>query len=133
MSPTAKVPTKAYQFDAGWDLYASEDAYIPAARSADIPTGIEISIPAGYFGRITGRSSTLSRRGLLVSEGIIDALFHGHLFFNVLNISSNGVQILTGERLAQILFLPVIGVDWLVTDDFPHSERQKHGFGSSGF
>jgi len=128
-----RVPTKAYPGDAGWDLYVSRDVVIPARSFTDIHTDIAIAMPEGLWGRITGRSSTLRKYGLLVNEGIIDNGYRGELFAGVFNLTDHDRFIPAGARIAQLIFHRLIeDLQWEPTLVLPPSQRQSRGFGSSG-
>ena len=128
-----RVPTKAYPGDTGWDLYVSRDVVIPARSFTDIPTNIAIAMPEGLWGRITGRSSTLRKYGLLVNEGIVDNGYRGELFIGVFNLTNHDRFIPAGTRLAQLIFHRLIeDLQWEPTMVLPPSQRQDRGFGSSG-
>lgn len=128
----AQLPAKAFADDAGFDLTVVENKLIPAGGSLDVPTGIAIAMPPGWWGRIIGRSSTMRKRGLLVVEGVIDAGFRGELFTCVYNPGDKLEPVFAGERLAQLLFLPVPNVHWSERHELTPSERGTNGFGSSG-
>ena len=68
-----RIPTKAFESDAGWDLYVSRDADIAPGEAGDVHTDICFGLPAGWFANIKPRSSTYVRHGIYVVEGIIDA------------------------------------------------------------
>lgn len=126
-------PKKFYKNDAGWDLFVSKDIVIKANTTKEVSTGIRIQIPNGFFGRITGRSSTLKNKNCLVNEGIIDAGFTGPLYISVKNMSEKQITIKAGTRLAQILIHRVEEVKWIeVTQLDSNLERNEKGFGSSG-
>jgi len=128
-----RAPTKAYLGDTGWDLYVSRDVVIPACSFTDIHTDIAIAMPEGLWGRITGRSSTLRKYGLLVNEGIIDNGYRGELFIGVFNLTDHDRFIPAGTRLAQLIFHRLIeDLQWEPTMVLPPSQRQDRGFGSSG-
>jgi len=128
-----KVPSKRYADDAGWDLYASRKTYVPAKSKIDVHTDIAIAIPSGWYAQIKTRSSTMDRTGLMVLEGVIDHQYRGELFFMVYNPKDEDVYIAPGERLAQILFLPVPEIQWIPASELPRSERGSQGFGSTGW
>lgn len=132
LHPDAVLPDKAHADDAGFDLVCVEDCEILPGETVDVHSGIAIAMPTGWWGRIIGRSSTLRKRGLLVNEGVIDAGFRGELFTCVHNLGWDPVQIKSGERLAQLLFLPVPAIEWELVEQLPESERGSLGFGSSG-
>ena len=128
-----RAPTKAYLGDTGWDLYVSRDVVIPACSFTDIHTDIAIAMPEGLWGRITGRSSTLRKYGLLVNEGIIDNGYRGELFIGVFNLTNHDRFIQAGTRIAQLIFYWLIeDLQWESTMVLPPSQRQDRGFGSSG-
>lgn len=128
----ALLPTRAYDGDAGWDLYVDGDAYLTPGQVTDVPTGLAVAIPDGHYGRIVGRSSTHRRRGLSVVEGVIDAGYRGPLFAGVWNPGEKGVSIPDGERLAQLIVTAVPSHPLVEVDSLPESQRGANGFGSSG-
>lgn len=130
--PDAQAPTRAYAGDAGWDLYVDEDAEIPPRSAVDLPLGVAVAIPDGYYGRIVGRSSTHRKHGLHVVEGIIDAGYRGPLFANAWNPSGETKLIERGQRIAQLILTRVPAEEYVLVDQLPESERGTRGFGSSG-
>ena len=129
----AKMPTRAYTGDAGYDLYTTETTEIPPLSVVDVGTGVAVAIPVGHYGRIVGRSSTHRKRGLSVIEGIIDAGYRGPLYSCVWNPSAtHTVVIQAGERVAQLIVTPVSQLDAYEVDALPNSDRGARGFGSSG-
>lgn len=83
---------------------------------------------------LTGRSSTLRQRGLLVNQGIIDTGYRGELFAGVWNLTSDSVVAQPGERLAQLIIMTNTTIDTYMSEytTLDHSERGISGFGSSG-
>lgn len=129
----AHLPTRGYPGDAGVDLYTSETTVVPPGQFRDVPTGIRLGLPEGYWARITGRSSTLRKRGLMVAEGVIDNGYTGPIFAGVWNLSDYFVEIAVGDRLAQLILhriepLPFEEAVGIVSVD----GRGSNGFGSSG-
>lgn len=131
--PQCLLPTRGYADDAGLDLYVSADVTIGPHEFVDVPAGVKVDIPDGCWAMITGRSSTLRKRGLLVSTGVIDAGWTGGLFAGVQNLTDQDVMIDAGDRLAQLILLPapVVGYepDW---GRVPEKTRGERGFGSTG-
>lgn len=134
-----RLPTRAHAGDAGYDLYAAEDAVIPWNQFKDIHCGVRVALPEGVWGRIVGRSSTTRSRGLLVTEGIIDTGYRGELYIGVRNLADRQVTVHAGERIAQLILCPNLAPDyrarWASADEFdaiPHDGRGSAGFGSSG-
>lgn len=130
----AKRPFKKYTGDAGWDLFTSEECIIDPGETKDVHTGVRIQMPPYLFARITGRSSSLRKRNLLINEGIIDRGYTGELFICVHNLSNQAVHILKGDRIAQILFHLIEDVRWAEVSELKpiNGERGDNGFGSTG-
>lgn len=126
-----RLPTKAYDGDAGWDLYACRSVFIGSGQFKDVPLGISIAIPEGHFGLITGRSSTYRKRQLRVDANVIDCGYRGPMFAGVHNMGLDQV-VEDGERIAQLLILPVPTVNVVHVENLPDSHRGTKGFGSSG-
>lgn len=128
------LPTKGHADDAGFDLYVKGHHWIPAGEFRDLDCGVSVRIPDGYWGMITGRSSTIRNRGLLVVQGIIDAGYRGPLFAAVWNLRNIEAYINDGERLAQLLIFPNVAEYWQPqrVDELPGSARGNSGFGSTG-
>lgn len=129
------TPRKTYLSDAGFDLVVAEDKWIGPGQAVDVPMGIAVQLPSWSFGRITGRSSTLRRRGLLVVEGIIDESYRGDLFALTQNLSSDeGVSVRAGERIAQLVLHSNVSasVELSQVQDLVMTARGSKGFGSSG-
>lgn len=127
-------PQRTYEGDAGWDLVCSEARTIRPGGFQDVPCGIRVELPGGTWAMITGRSSTLRRRGLLVSQGIIDNGYRGPLFAGVWNLGDEKQTVEVGERIAQLIPFPLLPphMDLLRAQDLRDSDRGEQGFGSTG-
>lgn len=130
----ARMPIRAHSDDAGFDLFVSMDVTVPPHAFKDIPSGVSVELPHGYWGMLTGRSSTIRQRGLLVVQGIIDTGYRGELFSAVWNLTDKPVLIEKGDRIAQFIILPNETQNTLLqrVDALGNSERGMGGFGSSG-
>lgn len=130
----ARMPIRAHADDAGWDLFVSVDTEIPPHGFKDVASGVRMELPNGYWGMLTGRSSTIRKRGLLVVQGIIDTGYRGELFSAVWNLTSQPVKLEQGERIAQLILLPNSTAQSVLfqTDALGQSVRGDNGFGSSG-
>jgi dUTP pyrophosphatase len=131
LTPNAKIPTKAYKGDAGWDFYAAEDVH--GENHVVVKTDVTIKLPPGAFGRIEGRSSMAFTRNIIPFNGIIDQGYKGeikiYLFWN-----QGSIEIKKGERIAQLVLYPLpqeFLLDWEDTEE-NLEERDTKGFGSSG-
>lgn len=142
-----KMPSRAHASDAGFDLAASAPATITAGlNGAVVHTGVHMLIPDGYFGLVAPRSG-LTRKGLVAEIGIVDAGYTGEICVTMryerhgLHIAGPEKRLLTtsqavvdtGERVAQLLILPLPSVQ-LVEGDVTNvkTERSANGFGSTG-
>ena len=130
--PEAKVPTRANDSDAGYDLYSTESLpLIPSSRQA-ICTGICVEIPKGYYGRIAPRSGLALKAGLDVLGGVIDSGYRDEIKVILINLGEGLVAIEEGDRIAQLIIEKCEDVEWDAVDDLDFSERGSSGFGSSG-
>lgn len=129
------LPTRAHDTDAGADLYCSETVVIPAGEFMDVPTAVHCKLPNMSWGLLTGRSSTLRTKGLLVYQGVIDQGYIGELFAGVQNLKPFDVVVERGSRLAQLIAVPLMGPLKPVEVDraaLGSTTRGQAGFGSSG-
>ena len=127
-------PERFHEGDAGFDLICAERAEVPAGQFRDLDCGLSIELPRDVWAMITGRSSTLRRRGLLVAQGIIDSGYRGPLFAGVWNMNGETVTIKKGERLAQLIPMPLVAAElrWERVGGLSETTRGEAGFGSTG-
>jgi dUTP pyrophosphatase len=127
-------PVKQYAGDAGFDLYVERTMHIPYNCFVDVPLGISVQLPTGMWAMLTGRSSTLRNRHLLVIQGIIDNGYRGPLYAGVQNLGSRATVIERGERIAQLIPMPLEAakIDTVKVDNLDVSDRGERGFGSTG-
>lgn len=132
----AKAPTKAYAGDAGFDLYTNREIVIEGfgkgRASYDVPTGLYLALPEGYWGHIVARSSTFRRYGLHIISAVIDNGYRGEMFIQAVNPNLAPVIIPKHTRIAQLLLHKIYDVQWLKVEELPATERKENGFGSSG-
>lgn len=135
VSPDAKVPTKAYKTDAGYDLYpVSNKTIIVASQSrAIIPTGVAFEIPDGYFMKIFDRSGLASKNPLVTVAGVVDAGYRDEVKIVLANYSDFPTTIEPNTAIAQFVILPVPDVELsdVGEDELVISDRGVKGFGSS--
>lgn len=129
------LPSRGYNDDAGFDLYVAEDTLIPAGEFVDVPFNIAVQMPPGMWGLITGRSSTFRKKGLHVTNGIIDTGYTGPLFAGIHNPRrEGGVWIEKGERIAQLIlhYNSTARTNVTRVDRLMETSRGSNGFGSTG-
>lgn len=132
LHPDAVVPEFAYPGDCGADLSTVEEVTLEPGEGRDIPIGIAITPPAGYYVAIEPRSSTLRVRGLYVHPGKIDGGYRGPIFVYVRNDNPDPVVVEKGARLAQFIFARREGPKFVVVQELEPSDRGVGGFGSTG-
>lgn len=131
LDPGAKMPTRAHETDAGYDIYSREDAVIFQNASGTFDTGIHIEIPAGYVGFLKSKSGLNVKSGIQ-SEGVIDAGYTGSICVKLYNHGSKAVEIKKGQKISQLVILPIITPELELVDSLEDTERGNGGFGSTG-
>jgi dUTP pyrophosphatase len=131
------LPAHATEASAGMDLRACLDAPLDLApgASALVPTGLAIHIgDPGLCAVILPRSGLGHRHGIVLGNltGLIDADYQGPLMVSLWNRSSAPYVVEPGERIAQLVFLPVVRAGFRIVDDFTPSDRGEGGFGHTG-
>ena len=130
----ARVPDRAYDGDAGLDLAACDEVRLGPGERALVGTGLAVAIPEGYAGFVQPRSGLAARHGITVvnSPGLIDSGYRGEIKVVLLNTDREKTFVAEpGERIAQLVVLPVPEVAVREVDELPGSERGVRGFGSS--
>ena len=124
----AKLPTRGTELAGGLDLYCHWDTLIDK-RPQRVPTAIAVEIPAGYVGLIQTRSSS-ALKGITVFTTVVDADYRGELFITA---KADDLTLITrGQRIAQLVLLPlpVFEPEW--ADELSETERGTGGYGSTG-
>lgn len=136
LNDLAKVPTRGSKYAAGYDLYAATDKIIDIAPHSTIKigTGFAFEIPYGTFGAIFPRSGIATKRGLRPANcvGVVDADYRGEVIVALHNDTDEIQSIEPGERIAQLIILPYLAVDFNETDELSDTIRGASGFGDSG-
>lgn len=133
--PYAKdIPLPSYTtpHSSGMDLRSAVDLLLKKGDIQVVPCGIRIAIPPGYEGQIRARSG-LSAKGIIVpnAPGTIDADYRGEVKVILANIGKEDFQIKRGDRIAQLIIVPVVKVEW-EEGELDETERGEGGFGHSG-
>ena len=135
LRPEARLPTRAYEGDAGIDLSACERVELSPGERALVPTGLAVAIPEGYAGYVQPRSGLAARHGISIvnAPGLVDAGYRGELLVNLLNTDARETFVVEpGMRIAQLVVLEVADVELVEVDELPSTERGVRGTGSSG-
>jgi dUTP pyrophosphatase len=128
------APERGNNEDAGWDLVACEETVIEPGTWGNVPVGIAVELPYHTWGMITGRSSTLMKRKLLVSLSVIDSGFRGELFVFAWNLNDERAVVEKGARIGQLIVIrrSMTWDSWLEVESLSDSLRGTNGFGSTG-
>lgn len=128
------MPAQAYAGDAGFDLSACERVELGPGERALVSTGLAVAIPDGYAGFVQPRSGLAARHGISIvnTPGLVDSGYRGELKVALLNTDKRESFVVeAGMRIAQLVVVPVPGVELVEVDELPDSERGVRGFGSS--
>ena len=128
----AKLPKRAHPCDAGLDIYAVESCTLYSGVHAVLPTGLQMAIPPGFVGIIKPRSSLAVNYSVDVLAGVIDSEYRGEVKVTLLNHSERPMEIKKGDRIAQLLIVPVSLSEPVEVDDLDCTSRGAGGFGSTG-
>ena len=131
LDPDVPVPAPAKAGDAGVDLRATSAVSLQPGQRALIGTGIAVAIPEGFAGFVQPRSGMAINKGLglLNSPGLIDSGYRGEIKVIAINLDSEPLEISRGDRIAQLVILPVPAVIYEEVEELPSSERGAGGFG----
>jgi len=127
----AKIPFYAHPGDAGMDLYSTETIDLLPENIQLCKTGVAMEIPDGNFGLIKERSS-LGKIGIIVPGGVIDSGYRGEIIVMLYNHGKNMVKINAGERIAQLIIIPIASPELVEVRELNNSKRGDGGFGSTG-
>ena len=136
LSEEATIPTRGSEYSAGYDLYANieKPVSITPHETVKIGTGWAIEIPDGYFGAIFARSGLATKEGLRPANctGVCDSDYRGEYIVAIHNDSDVVREITPHERIAQLVVIPYLYVDFKETDELSDTSRGEGGFGSTG-
>jgi dUTP pyrophosphatase len=129
------VPEYAHPGDAGADLRASEAIELAPGARATVGTGVSIALPDGYVAFVVPRSGLAAKHGITIvnSPGTVDAGYRGEIRVTLLNTDSTvPYPVAVGDRIAQLVIMPVSRARFVPVETLPGSHRGGDGFGSTG-
>ena len=135
LSRDAQIPHMAYNGDAGVDLRSVERIVLKPQERAMVATGLAIALPEGYAGFVLPRSGLAAKHGISIvnAPGLIDSNYRGELKVILLNTDpDNSFTIEIGDRIAQLIVMPVPTINFEQVEELTESQRGESGFGSSG-
>ena len=127
----AFMPERAHKTDAGLDLFSPIDVCVPARNSKCIDTGVHIELPENTVGMVKSKSGLNVKHGI-TSEGVIDAGYTGSIMVKLYNHSNRHYKVNRGDKISQLVIMPIITPDLEVVDELEETERGSNGFGSTG-
>ncbi|HIL99149.1 MAG TPA: dUTP diphosphatase [Pseudomonadales bacterium] len=136
-----KTPTRGTPQSAGLDFYVPDNLSVSCLRvdpghSAFIPSGIKVDVPSGHALIAFNKSGVALNKSLLVGACVVDEDYQGEIHLHVMNVGHKEVEILPGEKLIQLVLVPVLYEGVHVTDEVDlfteDSQRGAGGFGSTG-
>ncbi|CAG7611104.1 Deoxyuridine 5'-triphosphate nucleotidohydrolase [Leucobacter soli] len=135
MAAPGQTPAYAQPGDAGADLRSSESLVLGPGERALVGTGISFALPEGYAAFVVPRSGLAVRHGITVlnSPGTIDAGYRGEIKVPLMNTDASAeFRIEPGDRIAQLIVMPVSWAVFQAVEALPESVRGNGGFGSTG-
>jgi len=134
----AKIPKRGSEYAAGCDLYAclegDGELTIAPHHTAMISTGVAVALPEGTFGAVFARSGLAMREGLRPANcvGVVDSDYRGECMVALHNDSEEDRVVHHGDRVAQLVLLPYLPMEFEQVDELPETVRGAGGFGSTG-
>lgn len=142
LNEDAVIPTQGSEYAAGYDLYANKVSEyatrstitIHAGETVKVGTGIAVEIPEGCFGAVFARSGLATKQGLRPANcvGVIDSDYRGEVIVALHNDSGTDKTVSNGDRIAQLVIMPYLAVNFVEVDDLSDTVRGDGGFGSTG-
>ena len=130
--PGGLEPVRSYSTDAGLDLRAPSAYIIYPRNYVTIDLKIGFDIPPGWFGKLESKSGLNVKSQIVCCGGVIDSGYIGSVVVRLYNLSNNIRTLDAGDKVVQILFMPVSTPELIKVDDLNDTERGESGFGSTG-
>jgi len=135
LHPAARLPARAHDGDAGYDLCAVEPATLQPGERAKVATGLALEVPPGHAGWVVPRSGLAARHGIALvnAPGLIDPGYRGEVAVLLLNTDrERPFTVAPGDRIAQLVLAAVAAPAVVEVQELGASGRGEGGFGSSG-
>ena len=127
----AKMPVKAHDTDGGFDFFTPIAFTLPPRGSASIETGVHMIIPKGWGGLFVSKSG-LHHSKDIETTGYVDAHYTGNIRIKLQSHCDREYHFNKGDKISQMIILPVPEVELVEIDELPKTERGNRGFGSTG-
>lgn len=134
LNEEAKIPTRGSEYAAGYDLYSCDEYEIAPHETVKVGTGLSFELPENTFGAIFARSGLATKKGLRPSNcvGVCDCDYRGEYIVAIHNDTNEMQTIDKHERIAQLVLMPYIPMEFIESDELSETERGTGGFGSTG-
>jgi len=131
-----ETPVYSHPGDAGADLIAAEAVTLEPGARATVGTGVAIALPDGYAAFVVPRSGLAAKHGITIvnAPGTVDAGYRGEIRVTLLNTDTSvAYSVAVGDRIAQLVIMPVSRARFVPVETLPGSHRGDSGFGSTGY
>ena len=125
------MPTRAHAADAGLDLYSPVWVAIPPRSAVTVDTLVHVELPMNTVGMVKSKSGLNVKHGIQ-SEGVIDVGYTGSIKVKLYNHSEKWYQVQKGDKISQLVILPILTPELELVDELDETERGNGGFGSTG-
>jgi dUTP pyrophosphatase len=132
INQNAQLPKRGSVFAAGYDICASENMSINPQCIGIVPTGLQIAVPNGHYGRLASRSGLYTKNLISVGAGVIDSDYRGELKVVLHNFNTVAFDIKVGDRIAQLIIEVIATPIVSEVNELTDTERGSGGFGSTG-
>ena len=130
LDANAILPTRAHEWDAGYDLYSREDAIVYAGDSWTFDTGVHMAIKPGWVGDVKSKSGLMMNG--IITDGTVDSGYTGSIRVKLFNVSRCAMSFVKGQKIAQLVLKKIDTPELEVVDRLEETSRGDGGFGSSG-
>ena len=134
LNKDAKIPTRGSEYAAGYDLYSCDEYEIAPHGTVKVGTGLSFELPENTFGAIFARSGLATKEGLRPANcvGVCDCDYRGEYIVAIHNDTNEMKVIYKHERIAQLVLMPYIPMEFIESNELSETKRDAGGFGSTG-
>lgn len=131
LEPNAYRPVRAHTTDAGMDLRAMNSGVVRAGQAQTFHTGVHVELPHGTAGVLLPKSGLMTKHDI-ITFGVVDESYRGEIMVHMFNQGGSDYNVRAGDKISQMLVVPVLYEDIEIVDELSDGERGLSGFGSTG-